>query len=117
MVVVCHYFGCMERYSYTYFVCFMAVFVKKINEKYKGKDIENAQTEELVEENPMEEKVEASQKGDKELLENSDELSQGESIRKEFNENITKDKKTSSKRAKKSRTTSKKISTNNESRI
>ena len=32
-VFVCHYFGCFEEYSFTYFIALFAVFVKSVNEK------------------------------------------------------------------------------------
>ena len=32
-ILVSHYFGCLEEYSFTYFICFAAVFVSEINRK------------------------------------------------------------------------------------
>lgn len=33
VVVVCHYFGCLDPYSFTYYICFLAVFAKDVNGK------------------------------------------------------------------------------------
>lgn len=35
-ILVSHYFGCLEVYSFTYFMCFVAVFVSEINRKRKA---------------------------------------------------------------------------------
>ena len=32
-ILISHYFGCLEEYSFTYFICFVAVFVSEINRK------------------------------------------------------------------------------------
>ncbi len=37
VVLVCHYFGCLEVYSYTYFICFVGVFFRGIDDKIKTK--------------------------------------------------------------------------------
>lgn len=35
VVLVCHYFACLEPYSFTYFMCLLTVSAKAVNEKYK----------------------------------------------------------------------------------
>ncbi len=37
VVLVCHYFACLEPYSFTYFMCLLTVSAKSINEKFKAK--------------------------------------------------------------------------------
>lgn len=37
VIVVCHYFGCLEQYSFSYYSCFLAVFVKDVNGKLNCK--------------------------------------------------------------------------------
>lgn len=34
VVFVCHYFGCLDPYSFAYYICLLAVGVKNVNEKY-----------------------------------------------------------------------------------
>ena len=41
VVLVCHYFGCLESYSFTYFAYFLTVFIREVCEKYSGKKAEN----------------------------------------------------------------------------
>lgn len=36
VIVVCHYFGCLDPYSFTYYLCFLAVFAQDANGKLKG---------------------------------------------------------------------------------
>lgn len=36
VVFVCHYFGCLEPYSFTYFVSMLAIAVKSLDQKYKA---------------------------------------------------------------------------------
>lgn len=36
-VIICHYFGCLEPYSFTYFVCLLSVLAREINEKWKAR--------------------------------------------------------------------------------
>lgn len=37
VIIVCHYFGCLDPYSFTYYVCLLAVCSRGVNEKYSGK--------------------------------------------------------------------------------
>ena len=37
VVLVCHYFGCLDSYSFTYFSFFLAVFIREVHEKYSNK--------------------------------------------------------------------------------
>ena len=53
-LVICHYFGCLEPYSFSYFVCILAVLSRDINEKWaqrkeakKTQKNENIENEEL----------------------------------------------------------------------
>lgn len=48
VVVVCHYFGCIDPYSFTYFVCFLAVFVKDANSG-KTNSLQETQEDEINE--------------------------------------------------------------------
>ena len=34
---MCHYFGCLDSYSFTYFAFFLAVFIREVHEKYSNK--------------------------------------------------------------------------------
>lgn len=47
VVIVCHYFGCLDPYSFTYYVCLLAICVKNVNEKDKERknDIEKKDSE------------------------------------------------------------------------
>lgn len=49
VVVVCHYFGCLDPYSFTYYVCLLAVCTRGVNEKYveKQKLIEKGKTDDI----------------------------------------------------------------------
>jgi len=49
VVLVCHYFACLEPYSFTYFMCLLTVSAKAVNEKYKARKeikIEEKETKE-----------------------------------------------------------------------
>ena len=37
VIVVCHYFGCLDPYSFTYFTCLLSVFAREINEKWRAR--------------------------------------------------------------------------------
>ena len=37
VLVICHYFGCLDPYSFTYFVCILSILAREINEKWKLK--------------------------------------------------------------------------------
>ena len=41
-VLVSRYFGCLEVYSFTYFICFVAVFVSELDRKRKGLNIQES---------------------------------------------------------------------------
>ena len=49
VVLVCHYFACLEPYSFTYFMCLFTVSVKSLNEKYKV--LKQSKNKEKIEEN------------------------------------------------------------------
>lgn len=49
VVLVCYYFGCLEKYSFTYFICFFTIFVKFINENHNAVKVkkENIKEDEI----------------------------------------------------------------------
>lgn len=49
VVLVCHYFACLEPYSFTYFVCLLTVSIRSLNEKHK--QLKENQGKEKIEEN------------------------------------------------------------------
>lgn len=48
IIVVCHYFGCLDPYSFTYFICLLAILSREIDEKWKdrkkGKELTNKES-------------------------------------------------------------------------
>lgn len=62
VIVICHYFGCLDPYSFTYFTCLLSILAREINEKWRARK-ENK----ISVEKPKEEKKEEKQE---ELIEN-----------------------------------------------
>ena len=48
IVLVCHYFACLEPYSFTYFMCLLTVSIRSLNEKYK--QLKESKTQDKIEE-------------------------------------------------------------------
>ena len=45
VILVCHYFGCLDPYSFSYFACLLAVAAREIDEKWKNRKNENKKIE------------------------------------------------------------------------
>lgn len=37
VIVICHYFGCLDPYSFTYFTCLLSILAREINEKWRAR--------------------------------------------------------------------------------
>ena len=48
VVLICHYFGGLDAYSFTYFACFLAVFIREVHEKYSGKKLQIKTEEDVI---------------------------------------------------------------------
>lgn len=73
VILVCHYFGPLDPYSFTYYICFLAVFVKDANGEHICKDKEENQSESVLnnEEN-QEDKLTQTGLENKEMQQNND---------------------------------------------
>ena len=50
VVVICHYFGCLDPYSFSYYTCLLAVLAREINEKWTIRKQEKNKEQEKKEE-------------------------------------------------------------------
>jgi len=57
VIVICHYFGCLDPYSFTYFTCLLSILAREINEKWRARKENKMPVEESIEE-PKNEKQE-----------------------------------------------------------
>ena len=57
VIVICHYFGCLDPYSFTYFTCLLSILAREINEKWRARK-ENKISVEKPKEEKQEELIE-----------------------------------------------------------